>query len=615
MSDKIFISYRREDSAGYAGRVRDRLVDKLGKSIFMDVDNIPLGTNFVKALQDEVGTCSALLAVIGKDWLDVRDKNGRRRLDNPNDSVRVEIGTALQRDIPVIPILLEGTVIPSADQLPEDLQELSLRNGINVHHASFQADMDRLIQGLKRQSQRGNWRDQFGARRLTRRTLLATAAATGTAAVAVGAYRVLMVKEATSPAPPKETPTDVASGERRTDVIVKPTDPAAKGPIAAITTIAGNSPLARVSWRDRGGAPIGYIKGMALTYARVCLKLSKGDAVALAMANADTGDSNRDALAHYAPQFAALGMRNDVSGTPTLRHLFVLLIGLGMRTSWGRYCEGWDRSAPPLNADSAEAGLFQPTFDSRGASPLLMQLFADYLANSSSGFADVFGEGVTCRDNDFANFGSGMGATFQELSKRNPAFSVEWAAVGLRNIRKHWGPINRREVELRPECDDMLRQVEELVNAQPSVFAVLHTVGQPGFRVAKSILTLRDQIDKMAPGRDKSNDGTIGDTSSQARKSDHNPNSDGVVTAIDITHDPSHGVDAGAIVEALRASRDPRIKYIIWNRRTFSSEVNPWEWRPYTGPNPAENHFHLSVVSDQLLYDDESKLWMISARR
>jgi hypothetical protein len=119
----------------------------------------------------------------------------------------------------------------------------------------------------------------------------------------------------------------------------------------------------------------------------------------------------------------------------------------------------------------------------------------------------------------------------------------------------------------------------------------------------------------MAPGRDKSNDGTIGDTSSQARKSDHNPNSDGVVTAIDITHDPSHGVDAGAIVEALRASRDPRIKYIIWNRRTFSSEVNPWEWRPYTGPNPAENHFHLSVVSDQLLYDDQSKLWMISARR
>jgi hypothetical protein len=308
-------------------------------------------------------------------------------------------------------------------------------------------------------------------------------------------------------------------------------------------------------------------------------------------------------------------MRNDVSGIDTLRHLFILLIGLGIRISSGRYCEGRDMSASNISADSAEAGLFQTAFDSRAGSPLMLQLIAEYQASSSSGFADVFGEGVTCRDSDFTNFGSGMGATFQELSKRNPAFSVEWAAIGLRTIRTHWGPINRREVELRLECDDMLRQVEELVNAQPSVFAVLHTVGQPGFRVAKSILTLRSQIDAMAPGRDKSNDGTIGDTSSQAGKSDHNPNSDGVVTAIDITHDPSHGVDAGAIVEALRASRDPRIKYVIWNRRIFSSEVNPWEWRPYSGPNPTENHFHLSVVSDQQLYDDHSNPWMISARR
>jgi hypothetical protein len=472
MSDKIFISYRREDSAGYAGRVRDRLVDKLGKSIFMDVDNIPLGTNFVKALQEEVGTCSALLAVIGEDWLDVRDKSGRRRLDNPSDSVRVEIGTALQRGIPVIPILLEGTVIPSADQLPEDLQELSLRNGINVHHASFQADMDRLIQGLKRQSQRGNWRDQFGARRVTRRGLLATAAATGTAAVAVGAYRVLMVKEGTSPAPPKETPTDVAPTERFTDIIVKPTDPAATEPIAAITTIAANSDLARVSWRDRGRAPIGYIKGMALTYARVCLKLRDGNAVALAMARADTGDSSRDALTWFAPHFAALGMRNDVSGKDPLRHLFVLLIGLGMRESSGRYCEGRDMSVTDVSAETAEAGLFQTKFKDIADSPLLQALFAYYLANPS-GFAAVFQEGVTCRWERDENFGDGEGRRFQELSKICPAFAVEVAGVGLRQMRTLWDPINRREVELRLECEKMLRQVQELVNAQPGVFAVL----------------------------------------------------------------------------------------------------------------------------------------------
>jgi hypothetical protein len=119
MAAKIFISYRRDDSAGYAGRVHDQLVERLGSNVFMDVDGIPLGSNFVKALNDEVAKCSALLAVIGPDWLDARDKKtGQRRLENPHDFVRVEIGAALTRQIPVIPILLEGTTIPSEDQLP-----------------------------------------------------------------------------------------------------------------------------------------------------------------------------------------------------------------------------------------------------------------------------------------------------------------------------------------------------------------------------------------------------------------------------------------------------------------------------------------------------------------
>jgi hypothetical protein len=124
----------------------------------MDVDGIPFGVNFVKALHEEVAKCGVLLAVIGPDWLKVRDKDGNRRLDNPNDFVRVEIAAALQREIPVIPILLEGTPVPNADQLPKDLQELSLRNGINVHHASFHNDMDRLIQGLRGESRRADWR-------------------------------------------------------------------------------------------------------------------------------------------------------------------------------------------------------------------------------------------------------------------------------------------------------------------------------------------------------------------------------------------------------------------------------------------------------------------------
>ena len=150
MAAKVFISYRREDSAGHAGRVHDRLVREFGSDLlFMDVDGIPLGVNFVKVLQEEVAKCSALLAVIGHEWLNVRDEDGRRRLDNPDDFVRVEIAAALQRDIPVIPIMLEGTKVPKANQLPKDLQGLALRNGLGVRHASFHADIDILIRGLK----------------------------------------------------------------------------------------------------------------------------------------------------------------------------------------------------------------------------------------------------------------------------------------------------------------------------------------------------------------------------------------------------------------------------------------------------------------------------------
>ena len=150
MAAKVFISYRREDSAGHAGRVHDRLVREFGSDLlFMDVDGIPLGVNFVKVLQEEVAKCSVLLAVIGHEWLNVREEDGRRRLDNPDDFVRVEIAAALQRDIPVIPIMLEGTKIPKANQLPNDLQGLALRNGLGVRHSSFHTDMDILIRGLK----------------------------------------------------------------------------------------------------------------------------------------------------------------------------------------------------------------------------------------------------------------------------------------------------------------------------------------------------------------------------------------------------------------------------------------------------------------------------------
>jgi hypothetical protein len=155
MVAKVFISYRRDDSAGHTGRVHDRLEYELGSGLlFMDVDSIPLGVNFIKILRDEVAKCEVLLAVIGPNWLNAHDEQGRRRLDDPHDFVRIEIATALQRDITVIPILLDGAPIPKSHQLPKDLRELAVRNGLEIRHASFHSDMEKLIRTLKRPSGR-----------------------------------------------------------------------------------------------------------------------------------------------------------------------------------------------------------------------------------------------------------------------------------------------------------------------------------------------------------------------------------------------------------------------------------------------------------------------------
>lgn len=128
------------------------------------------------------------------------------------------------------------------------------------------------------------------------------------------------------------------------------------------------------------------------------------------------------------------------------------------------------------------------------------------------------------------------------------------------------------------------------------------------WRVAKSLLVLRDQIDAIAKDRDRASDGTIGDLRHQGEQSDHNPwvkdGGEGVVTALDITQDAAGGCDCGKLTAALLASRDRRIKYVIWERRIFSATVEPWVWRAYAGSDPHTGHMHVSVVSDKAGYDD-----------
>jgi WD40 repeat protein len=147
MAGNVFINYRRDDSAGTAGRLYDRLVRTFGRNnVFMDVDHIPAGVDFVQHLNTQVAACDAFLVIIGPHWLEAKDETGQRRLDNPDDFVSIEIGAALTRDIRVIPVLVDGARMPKADQLPETLKALVRRNAVEVRNSQFGRDADALTE-------------------------------------------------------------------------------------------------------------------------------------------------------------------------------------------------------------------------------------------------------------------------------------------------------------------------------------------------------------------------------------------------------------------------------------------------------------------------------------
>ncbi len=147
----IFISYRRTDSAGYAGRLYDHLDQYLdAHSIFMDIDNIPPGEDFVQVIEKAVDQCDTMLVLIGPQWLTAATESGERRLDDSHDFVRLEISTALQRDIRVIPILVNQASMPRTDDLPTDLQPLTRRNAVSLSNERFREDVQRLMQALQR---------------------------------------------------------------------------------------------------------------------------------------------------------------------------------------------------------------------------------------------------------------------------------------------------------------------------------------------------------------------------------------------------------------------------------------------------------------------------------
>ena len=157
----VFISYRRDDTAGEARALYKDLVASLGEdSVFMDVDSIALGRDFREALHERLESCDIMLALIGDEWLDSNNVPGQRRLDDAGDFVRQEIAAALKRNIPVTPILLQGVQMPSAVELPKDLKSLAYRNGFELRHNRWESDVQEMLARLGLVAEQGTATDR-----------------------------------------------------------------------------------------------------------------------------------------------------------------------------------------------------------------------------------------------------------------------------------------------------------------------------------------------------------------------------------------------------------------------------------------------------------------------
>jgi hypothetical protein len=145
----VFISYRRDDTSGEARALFDFLSNHLGKkSVFMDVDSIALGRDFRTVLQETTSSCDLMLVLIGRSWVGVRDENGKTRIENPTDYVRLEIGSALKRNIPITPVLVQGAHIPGPQQLPAEIRDLAYRNAFELSHNRWESDVREMTRRL-----------------------------------------------------------------------------------------------------------------------------------------------------------------------------------------------------------------------------------------------------------------------------------------------------------------------------------------------------------------------------------------------------------------------------------------------------------------------------------
>jgi len=239
---------------------------------------------------------------------------------------------------------------------------------------------------------------------------------------------------------------------------------------AAVKRIASESAIAGYSWRDRGQAPRGYTQGMALAFAQDYLRLAAEHPAVVKIARARE-NSDKDALNLYATDYRRIGAgSNEHPGINVLTNLYALMLGSGMRESSGKHCCGRDQSASNVSSDTAEAGLFQTSYNAHGASdPEFDQIMDEFSREHSYCWLETFSDGVSCSESDWECYGSGRGFQFQQLCKNCPMFAVETHGLTLRSLCNHYGPIVRHEVELKSEALDLFEAVAAYMEDQGTV--------------------------------------------------------------------------------------------------------------------------------------------------
>ena len=261
-------------------------------------------------------------------------------------------------------------------------------------------------------------------------------------------------------------------------------------PFIAIPNIVDKSRISKTRWENgnRGQAPYGYYYGMGVVFANLYDRLKKREKIAIELSKPLGGSRDRDALLRFKNILEDNCSNSLTTEADRLRGLIVLMFGLGLMESSGRYCCGWDRGklkgwGNPENkidptSTNSEAGLFQTSFDilSSVNTPiknLLLEIFEKYKI-SPDGYLELFSKGAYCDEADLKNFGDGEGREFQRISKECPAFAVEFTALALRNIATHWNPVIKIDddedgLQIKRECDELLKSIQRYVDENEEI--------------------------------------------------------------------------------------------------------------------------------------------------